>query len=415
MAADPLLVPVGPATQQVLAGTGQPGSSVLLVNPDITQTAYAGYRSSIAPGGTNTIAIPPLGSAAVDASRTIYACAPAAMLLQVVPGGTSWAPSPAQISAQISALGLARDTSVQATTTVLNTGIALPSGAARDTSVQAVSTTLGTPAQTVDIAGLPGGIASSGVPLLAKRNNLTTQTSQLILAGGTNTYGPFTLTQMGYDIVVNLSANAAATMPFAQVTMTWSDSATGVIVAQETWYLAASSAGNSRYYGGGPVKGDTLNVAITNQDPARTLSLSNLVISQTSRFPPRDDWQNSGTFSAVPGFTMPGLDQSANMLCLADPNIGAGASATRLCDLYAGQAQICVNGPGQTGNVLITVPAEDNAGQASSTIYNGLVSATVGLMATVALPRAQVLIKVTNTGGAGGNFSFVVYRVETPL
>lgn len=44
--------------------------------------------------------------------------------VDIIPNGTYWAPSPAQVAQQISALGLAKDTSVLATNTQLGTGVA---------------------------------------------------------------------------------------------------------------------------------------------------------------------------------------------------------------------------------------------------------------------------------------------------
>lgn len=123
--------PVGPRAGQVWAGQG----AVLLANQDLAATVTVGTRQGLAPGDGDCDPIPPLGSIAYAGGRVLYAAAPAGTAgLAVIAGGTSWAPSPADVALQIQALGLATNA-----------------------AVLAVNSTLGAPAQNSTVAGLASG------------------------------------------------------------------------------------------------------------------------------------------------------------------------------------------------------------------------------------------------------------------
>jgi hypothetical protein len=102
---DPALITIT-VNPQVIAGPIGPGSSVLIVNLDLLTTVYIGYSRGIGPGSSNTLAIPPLGSTTADASRPVWAVSNPAAQIQVLPGGSSWSASPAQIAEQIAITGI---------------------------------------------------------------------------------------------------------------------------------------------------------------------------------------------------------------------------------------------------------------------------------------------------------------------
>jgi hypothetical protein len=100
---------VGPQVSQVWTG----GGPVLFANQDITNTVTVGGTTNVFQDSPAAVPIPPLGSIAVEGYDSWYAIAPAGTTaLLVIPGGTSWSPSPADVALQISTLGLAKDTSV---------------------------------------------------------------------------------------------------------------------------------------------------------------------------------------------------------------------------------------------------------------------------------------------------------------
>jgi hypothetical protein len=102
---DPALIAVTPNPQQIAGPVGE-GSSVLIVNLDLITTVYIGYSRGIGVGSSNVLAIPPLGSTTADASRAVWAVSNPPVFIQVLPGGASWSPSPAQIAEQISLAGI---------------------------------------------------------------------------------------------------------------------------------------------------------------------------------------------------------------------------------------------------------------------------------------------------------------------
>lgn len=90
---------IGPQITQVwTAGSGL----VTLANTDIVNTVTIGRSRNLKIGGMDADPIPPLGAVTYDGTKTLYAIAPAGTAgLTVIPGGSSWSPSPSQIAAQI--------------------------------------------------------------------------------------------------------------------------------------------------------------------------------------------------------------------------------------------------------------------------------------------------------------------------
>lgn len=118
---------VGPQVTQVWAGQGP----VLLANQDLNNAVTVGTLPNVFIDAPNADVIPPLGSIAYGPGPTLYAVAPAGTVaLLAIAGGTSWAPSPADVALQIAELGLATNASVlavnasqQTTNTQLATGV----------------------------------------------------------------------------------------------------------------------------------------------------------------------------------------------------------------------------------------------------------------------------------------------------
>jgi hypothetical protein len=406
------------------------GSTVLIANTDLINTAYVGYQSGISPAGSNTTAIGPLGTVVMDSSRDIYGVANPSVIVQLIPGGTAWTPPPASIAASISALGLAKDTSVNnpsygpvplsygpakdSTVSGVTTAVNAPAfGPAKDSTVSTVNTTLGTPAQTHDvITTLPTNISTTGVPLLTKVSNVSNTSGTVIAIGGTSSLGPFTFTQPGYEISITALSNSAGTVtPFVSVLMTWSDSVSGLIVSQEKWWLAAGNPTAQTYCGTGPSKGDTLNILLTNFVGGNTLTYS-LTLTQNSRPYSRDDWRQI-TNNAVPTFTAPNVDQSSNILCETAPALAANGTVTRILPLFAGLVTLSYFNGAQA--LTISVQSIDQVVAPSAV---GLANFTPAANATsnqqIALPRSNCIIVLTNAAG-GANTPAVFITISESL
>jgi hypothetical protein len=97
----------------------------MLANLDLTNNIYISTSSSIAPGGSNTFTIEPLGTISISSASAWWAIADApggsnatgapTPILAVMPGGTQWAPSPAQIADVIAPLAAAIATQIAQT------------------------------------------------------------------------------------------------------------------------------------------------------------------------------------------------------------------------------------------------------------------------------------------------------------
>lgn len=393
----------------VRAGDG-PG---VLVNRDFTNFLWIGPNSSIVGGNPNIVSIlDALVGIPVSGESDIWACSPSnAYTIQTdfMPRAHSWQPSPAQQATQIASLGLALDT-----------------------SVQGVKTTLGTPAQTADIQGLPGGIASSGValdtsvknlpggiatsgvPLLGYANNLYNVGNIGIAAGATYYSTVFTLNQISYDVQVNLNVDAGSATPFALVTFTWIDSASDIAIQITSWVVGAGSGspngslGPQCYSAGsGPVRADTLKVSIRNLDPSYAMT-AGLVLGQNSRFTTRDDIRTINGLSNVPGYSLGYNDITVGILTYTDPTIGAGNTIYRLLPLYSGEVQIQAQAA-SSESCDVTVSPIDPGLTHTGNVYNFSLNAGANLNTTVILPHTHCQVAIKNTGSASASFGFGAY------
>jgi hypothetical protein len=100
---------VGIQGTSVFQGSNTAGS-VLIVNLDVTNTAYIGGTFD---ADTSGVQIPPLGSATFDGLENLWAVCPTGQIqLQVIPGGSQWGPSPAEIAEQIALQGITANVTV---------------------------------------------------------------------------------------------------------------------------------------------------------------------------------------------------------------------------------------------------------------------------------------------------------------
>lgn len=389
-----------------LTGTGnntpvwrEGDGNVLLVNRDLINHIIIGPDSGIGSGSASNIntysIIDPLGSIAVDDSQDWYAGvleASGSANLDVIPGGSYWAPSPAQVAAQINALGLMKDT----------TG-------------QAINTTAG--GTTTAVNNVPTGISTTGVPLLNRANNLNNTSGTIVNSGGgTASFGPFTISQIGYEIFWSVVNTVTGDLnPFLIIEMTWSDSASGQTVSQEFWTLSAGmlGSGGQKYFGTGPSKGDTLNITVVNQG-TQNMSIA-MALNQHSRIYQRDDWRTVSPAVGVFGFTNPNSNPPGNILAYTNTTIGAGSSITRIMPLYAGLVSFSIS-PSVANTFQFTLHSQDNITTvgASSAIYFNNVTGTGGANFGVALPRAICTYSLLNNGSASATWNVSCTIQEQP-
>jgi hypothetical protein len=303
----------GQPTQIVRSGSGTVNvyngdlTNVLLVSPDFS------------PALTNSVPIQPLTNATIDGTRAQYAVAQTGTCANVTIGNAlQISPSPAQIAAQISALGLATAANqelqiTQETDIAGNTGNIVVSSSAIETNTGSIASsstiiegntgTIETNTQntvtnidiTNDFMGgtSPGALISAagntvgaevaaliatglvsgtpgGVPLLNMFTVLDSLTGQSLAGGPAATLlGPFDTNQPGIEGTISIQNSAAAGVATAipvGIIFGWYDAHSNPIAVDAIWGYASGSGSSEPHIimFHGPSKGAVLNVSIYN-------------------------------------------------------------------------------------------------------------------------------------------------------
>lgn len=293
------LMQVGPTPIRIQSFMA-PSDEVMLVNPDITNNIYIGNDPASQP-----IAVPALGSVTLDTQKhDLWVSTNGGGYVvnaYLMPNGSNWVPSPAQVAAQIEELGLAtesnqntqiaqgntvanntgttaantagvaKDATLQTTNTntantaantagvakdttlgnVVNntTGIAKDAtvgsvvtnttGVAKDSSLGVINTTLGVPSQRVDVQALTIGGTPGGIPVLRGTSQLGSGSARTLAGNGNAVLlNNIPINQPGFEGMLQLNLPAGAgTYPFATLTFFWTDSATGLQFGQKFFVL----------------------------------------------------------------------------------------------------------------------------------------------------------------------------------
>jgi len=365
--------PVGYQPVRVITAGDGPG---VLVNRDITQQAIIGPNVSIFGSNPSSASIlDPLVGIPFEGDTDIYAATlvqGAAINVDYILDAKNWTPSPDMAAQQIAALGLALETTQK--------------------SQMAPGLTI---AQ--DIFG-------NGVPLYTKGQTLASNNVGVSVPSSTTiTLYAGSVSQIGYEISINVQAPGATGQPVLRLLATWIESATGQTVAQEEWTVFSATAPNFQtYYGTGATKGDTLNLTILNEDTVQS-QVVKFNLTQNSCVYTRDDWRQQ-TKNSVPGFTLATFDNPGNVFCASAPNVAAGSTVTRLLPLYAGRVTFTAVIPAANGTVNITDP---DSTLGTSNVYNGPAAGGAGAVQNFQadLPRSNCLLSLTSAAGGGGIFN----------
>lgn len=398
-----------------------PGTGFLLVNTDLVNQIYIGNDQ-----GSQAIPVPPLGSVALTTSRDVWVSTNGGSFTVnalLLPGGSQWSPSPAQIAAQIQALGLA--TSANQATQI--TGQTAQNGYLAGTTPGALVGAAGlTVAKdmlhanagvTTELAALlatgsPAG-AAGGMPLLRYTNQVGTAAGTSLPGGGpaqtlVNQAG---ITQPGYEgfITAWFPASAGVTIPFISVVFSWVDSASGYTVKAQYFTLTtgANAGASIAYYLNGPCYGDKLIITALNLDPAVAADI-NWVINQTSHIFETDKivQPQYATANAPPGFLnpngVPGLGVIATIVAALTP----GQTANRLMAVYSGKVLLSVDNLGNANACRIRLLDPSNgviygSGSANQSFHSNLVAAAASESIELGLPRGPVVLELHNNGGTG--------------
>jgi hypothetical protein len=372
-------IPLGPKLAVPIIN-GISGQMVTLANQDLLNNVTISRNNTVAGGAI----IPPLGSVTVDMSKTIWGLAPANTLpLLVFPGGGNWAPSPAQVAAQINALGLAKETT------------------------QAAQTSGG--------LTIAGNIAAAGAPPINLKSTTQIANALAITAGTTTALTAVTgINQNAYNVHLTCTAGGASTKPWYTVTLKWIDTASGFTVQVDAYTAFMSSTSNVlSTVISGPTDADQLQVSVTNNDTVTmTVNVGFVIIS--SRFYNQDyiyQFWTTAAMPAIPTFQIGAAVQvpTQKILFAVNRTVGVGVTTTPdyALPVYAGPVQVHFDGTG-SNNWDIEFTDQLTATFNHRQTYTG--APALGNVQTI-FPRSPITCHFTNNGAVAGTMSCEVTAV----
>jgi|SRR5215831_4191495 len=381
--------------------SGQQGIQLTLANQDLINSVTIARRNNFVQNGPNTAQIPPLGSITVDGSRSIWALAPANTAnLLIFPGGGNWAPSPAQVAAQINALGLAKDTSVNAPgyqpITLVNAGL--------------LSTSAG---QTLQNTTIPNNIAATGVPALNLKSTNTIASGQTVAAGVTANLTAITgINQPAYNLHITATAGGSSTLPWYTVTIKWVDTASGLTIQIDAYTAYMSSTSNvlsTVIYG--PTDADQCQISVTNNDSVTmTINTAFFVLSSRTNYT-ADRYYQFWTSASPPPIPTFQLGNSvpvptSKVLFNTSRSLGIGLTTSPRYALPAYDGQVYIHFDGTSSNNWDVVFFESVNG--TVLFRYTATGAPAQINALVQFPRLPVSLQFTNNGSVSGNLNCLV-------
>jgi hypothetical protein len=251
------------------------------------------------------------------------------------------------------------------------------------------------------VSGTPGG-----TPLLHGYTLITDNTTWSAAAASSYFSSRYQLPSPAYQFAIQITvANAAATIPFARVALSFLTAETGGVKVDEIdFYVCATSSGKYWIYGAGPAPTPFVQVQVQNFDPTYGMS-GEYVLGSSTLQKTRHDWRclPGGT---VPGFTQPSI-QNPNALILAGSpaagtTVAADSLVTYLLPLYTGQVFLTAS------LSIVPNPAAIYEVQTPSGLTGAGVLTEIFLLSTTAqfitsegfaLPRSQCLLTFQNNNG----------------
>lgn len=386
---------------------GQKGS---VVNMDLTTNniLIGPDEGSLFASNPDTYELGPLNSGYADGTEDLWAIALTGNpVVAFMPGLEGWQPSPAQIQEQLNALGLA----TEATQQIVKTNTQDTA-----TNVGTVNTTLGVPAQTADIGNLhaPGKtvaaeVAATGAPALRLSTALAHNINQSLVGAGVVTIANnIAITQTSFQFFIQAHLpSGAGTVPFAKVRFIWGDSATTLTTAFDEFFVTLGNGVDILTSIQGPLRGDLLDVDITNLDPAQTMTygygLSQTSLPLTTNRILELTATGVSPIVGVITFARPGGSPSAGVIASSNPAIAATASTSRLCPVWAGRAVLNLDNIANANSCTATLtdPASLYSGSVGGSFGSFTAAAGAAINQEIALPNGAVLLNLKNNGATG--------------
>jgi hypothetical protein len=262
-------------------------------------------------------------------------------------------------------------------------------------------------------------VAATGVPLLTKNTRVYQQAFTNVASGAAASTGLLAMGQIGYEVLVNARCNGAATNPFAEIRMTWTDSTTGFTLGSDTFITPMSgSATPWAVIGRGPTKADEVTVTVTNLDSLTAPSIT-ITVLQNSRVYPTDNWNwNNASVAGltVPGFALPTLPNDESVLgIVSNVNVAAGAVNTWLLGMAtSGQVIVTTSFSGvTTTNIRCHIYPQPNSKYGSSIDLVAFTATANNTSMPYNPPRAPVILVVSN-GATTGTLTGEVAVIRQP-
>lgn len=373
---------IGLTVEQIWA-KGQ--GNALIINTDLVNSLFVSQSNVIS---ANDISIPPLGSMGVDGTSNWYASTLAAfgIATQIAPGVTQWTPSPAQVAAQINALGLA----------TLNE-------------------------QVNQNTAIPNNISTTGVPLLSLQSQIASQSSLGMVAGASVTSSVFNVANISFEFVIAGETTVAAdATPYALVVLQWIDSVSGLLVSKDSFVMIVGSQiglNVAPHLLKGPNKGDQVKVTVHNFCTVQTANFAYTFLTNSRIIDTEQldmvwnhtlDNANSGS---IP-YSIRDYADSKEIAFFLNGALGAGNTDTFVSPPHNGPAWVNFWETGVAGgNIQVTANPLPTAvyGNTPFIINDILVAGNPNkLEATIILPMGPVQWTVKNAGSVNANYSGVL-------
>lgn len=442
--ADPVLVYGKPAY-------GRKGRPFLLANTSTNVTVY--YGEDLGLSTAQASQIPPLGSVGLDGQGDVWASTlgGGTAVLDLIPGGSNWAASPSQIALEIAESGLALDTSVNnpaygppTHTDVITTGPANITGGKKLSDVNTtlgtpaqtvdvtttgpgnitggkklsdVNTTLGTPAQTADVTTtLPSNLQTSGIPPINNHNQLLTLSATSLAIGGSNTSSAAAITQPAYEIYVSCFATAGGLGTIGHVRIDWSDSATGLVVDQDSfWVYPGTGSGGAAHVfkGRGPTKGNQAKIFVQTPGNSAAAVTFAYTFFQSSRLittgTDEDIWFTVQSPSLSSGPPLVSNDPIARVIASESVSVAANSSSTSQgLPLYNGPVWIRFATTSGTNDAQFEIDDIIDPNINQDTVFKSQSDATGRINVAWRLPRIQCAVILTNQNAAAKTLSYQI-------
>lgn len=246
-------------------------------------------------------------------------------------------------------------------------------------------------------------IKATGVPLIAKSVTVSAPNSQQVGPQADYASAVTDIAGTGYEILVNAQVPSSAATPFAQVTLNWIDSTSGVTVWRDYWIMpAAEPTSKFVIYGHGPSKADQVQVVVTNLDSAETMTIEYWLLGNGRSYS-KDDWRwdnYTNSLVTVPGWTLATLPNDPSYLGAVNGiTLAAGASSTYLFGMYNGPLIIVsdVTAGALSDLVLNITPQPGSSFTPNNTVFG---AATPAAAQQLAGPRAPLRVIAHNVGSS---------------